>query len=163
MHQPFHSVQLNFYFGYLKKNLLHMKTLKNHPQSSILNLLLDIFSTAQNCPNTWKYKVHLKLFGALFSYRTFGYKKIKFKTKVCQQLYTVAFKYHGGLIDQSYPVNGALGYKYFQKESYEVPPAYLPGIFFSLCYTNVCSIKFRSKHSTVLILCLLRNLMEQSL
>ena len=75
----------------------------------------------------------------------------------------MAFKYHGGLIDQSYPVNGALGYKYFQKESYEVPPAYLPGIFFSLCYTNACSIKFRSKHSTVLILCLLRNLMEQSL
>ena len=28
---------------------------------------------------------------------------------------------------------------------------------------NVCFIKFCSKHSTVLILCLLRNLMEQSL
>ena len=28
---------------------------------------------------------------------------------------------------------------------------------------NVCFIKFRSKHSTVLLLCLLRNLMEQTL
>ena len=28
---------------------------------------------------------------------------------------------------------------------------------------NVCSIKFRSKHSTNTILCLLRNLMEQAL
>ena len=26
-----------------------------------------------------------------------------------------------------------------------------------------CSVKFRSKHSTVLLLCLLRNLMEQTL
>ena len=32
------------------------------------------------------------------------------------------------------------------------------------CMTiNVCSIKFRSKRSTVLLLCLLRNLMEQTL
>ena len=62
--------------------------------------------------------------------------KFKLKTKLCQKLYTVAFKYHEGLIDQSYPVNSALGYKYFQKESYEVPPAYLPGDFliFSLLY-----------------------------
>ena len=29
--------------------------------------------------------------------------------------------------------------------------------------SNVCSVKFRSKHSTVLLLCLLLNLMEQSL
>ena len=52
----------------------------------------------------------------------------------------MAFKYHGGLIDQSYPVNGALGYKYFQKESYEVPPAYLPGkcLIFSLLYYKYC-------------------------
>ena len=28
---------------------------------------------------------------------------------------------------------------------------------------NVCSIKFRSKHSSITVLCLLRNLMEQSL
>ena len=28
---------------------------------------------------------------------------------------------------------------------------------------NVCSIKFRSKHSTGLLLCLLQNLMEQTL
>ena len=52
----------------------------------------------------------------------------------------MAFKYHEGLIDHSYPVNGALGYKYFQKESYEVPPAYLPGKFliFSLLYYKYC-------------------------
>ena len=29
--------------------------------------------------------------------------------------------------------------------------------------TKECSSKFRSKHSTVLVLCLLRNLLEQSL
>ena len=28
---------------------------------------------------------------------------------------------------------------------------------------NVCSIKFRSKHSSISVLCLLRNLLEQSL
>ena len=31
-----------------------------------------------------------------------------------------------------------------------------------MCF-NVCFIKFRSKHSTVLLLCLLRNLMKQTL
>ena len=36
-------------------------------------------------------------------------------------------------------------------------------ILFTVSNNNVCSIKFRSKHSTVLLLCLLRNLMEQSL
>ena len=49
----------------------------------------------------------------------------------------MAFKYHGGLIDQSYPVNGALGYKYFQKESYEVPPAYLPGKFLTFSLNTI--------------------------
>lgn len=68
--------------------------------------------------------------------RNLALQKFIFKTKLCQKLYTVAFKYHEGLIDQPYPVNGALGYKYFQKESYEVPPAYQPGkfLFFSLLY-----------------------------
>ena len=36
-------------------------------------------------------------------------------------------------------------------------------ISYNIWWNNVCSIKFRSKHSTVLVLCLLRNLMEQSL
>ena len=33
----------------------------------------------------------------------------------------------------------------------------------SLCKTKGCSSKFRSKHSSNTILCLLRNLLEQSL
>ena len=42
-----------------------------------------------------------------------------------------------------------------------IGPFFVDSIF--LYFNKDCSIKFRSKNSTVLVLCLLRNLMEQSL
>ena len=67
----------------------------------------------------------------------------------------------------------ALAFRQIEKRKYDAAQARSFWIYMRTLYmiwmwihstlSNVCSIKFRSKHSTVLLLCLLRNLMEQTL
>ena len=54
-------------------------------------------------------------------------------------------KYHHGLIHhQPYPLADPGGYKHFQRGSYDIPPAYLPGIkYLSFAY-KIDTLRFLS-------------------